>query len=128
MKLNLLIVILLAAACSGKNEKTKNMKQASVIELVLWKPKSGVSTEEMKASITELNQIVNQMDGFISRETALSEDGQFVDIVYWTDLESAQKASELAIQNPSAQKVFSLIDEKEMLFKHFDIFNALETE
>lgn len=102
------------------------MKRAKIIELVLWKSKEGISTEEAKQSITKLNDFVQKQPGFIARKTALADNGKLLDIVYWTDLASAKKASERAIQNEDVVKSFSMIDEKEMIFQHFEIFNEIE--
>ena len=100
--------------------------------MIYWWPsnshdkKEGISPQETKASITRLNDFVKLQPGFIARKTAVAEDGQFLDVVLWTDLASAKTASEKAMKNEDATKVFSIIDEKEMLFKHFEIFNSLE--
>lgn len=102
------------------------MEKAKIVEMVLWKSKEGISIEEAKNSITTLNDFVKQQPGFISRKTALAEDGMFLDIVLWTDLASAKMASEKAMQNEETAKVFSTIDEKEMTFQHFEIFNTIE--
>jgi len=102
------------------------MEKAKIVEMVLWKSKEGIGIEEAKNAITTLNDFVKQQPGFISRKTALAEDGMFLDIVLWTDLASAKTASEKAMQNEKTSKVFSTIDEKEMTFQHFEIFNSLE--
>lgn len=102
------------------------MGKATIVEMVLWKSKEGIEIEEAKKSITTLNNFVKQQPGFISRKTALAENGMFLDIVLWTDLLSAKTASEKAMQNEETAKVFSTIDEQEMTFQHFEIFNSLE--
>lgn len=100
------------------------MKEAKVIEMVLWKSKAGVSAETAKEAISALNEFVSKQPGFVSRKTGLAENGQFVDFVLWTDLASAQAASEKAMQDPSVAPAFETIDEKEMQFNHFEIFNV----
>lgn len=101
------------------------MEQAKIIEMVLWKFKEGVSIEEGKASAIKLNAFIRQQPGFISRKTALSSDGKFLDIILWTDLQSAQTASEKAMQNEMTTTIFSTMDQEGMLFQHFEIFNHL---
>lgn len=102
------------------------MKQAKIIELVMWKSVKGISLEEAKKSITRLNDFVSKQSGFIARKTALAEDGNFIDLVYWTDIESAKNASEKAMRNEELLPIFSIIDQKEMVFQHFKIFNEIE--
>ncbi len=102
------------------------MDQAKTVEMVLWKAKENVSTEEAKAAILKLNDVVKNFPGFISRTTSLAEDGQFLDIVFWKDLASALAASEQVMKNEDLIPIFNTIDDKEMIFKHFEIFNKFE--
>lgn len=106
--------------------KKSKMKQAQVLEMVLWKSKEGISTEEAKESITRLNGFVKDQPGFISRKTSLADDGKFLDIVLWTDLTSAKAASEKAMKNKDLVEIFSTIDERGMSFQHFEVFNSTD--
>ncbi|MFS4467233.1 hypothetical protein [Maribacter sp. 2210JD10-5] len=102
------------------------MEQVTIIEMVMWKSVDGINPKEAKESITKLNDFVSEQPGFISRKTALAEDGRFLDIVYWTDLKSAKNASEKAMKAKELIPIFSTIDQKEFIFQHFEIFNKLE--
>lgn len=102
------------------------MEQAKIIELVLWKSKEGISTENAKQAITKLNDFVREQPGFVARKTAIAEDGRFLDIVYWTDISSAKIASEKALESEICMPAFNTIDEKEMTFLHFEVFNSFE--
>lgn len=102
------------------------MEQAKIIEMVSWKSKEGISTEDAKLAITKLNDFVKEQPGFVARKTAIAEDGRFLDIVYWTDIASAKIASEEALKSEICLRVFSTIDEKEMTFHHFEMFNSFE--
>ena len=64
-----------------------------------------------------------EQEGFVSREISISDDGQFLDLVYWTDLEPAKAAANKVMQNADLLKIFSIIDEKTQLYKHFEVFN-----
>ena len=118
-----MIVLTLLGFRSDK--KTNPMEQANIIEMVLWEFKEGVSLEEGKASVLKLNAFVQQQPGFISRKTALSKDGKFLDVILWTDLQSARTASKKAMQNEMTTTIFSTMDQEGMLFQHFEIFNRL---
>ena len=102
------------------------MEQAKIIEMVMWKSVEGIAPEEAKKSITKLNEFVSKQSGFIARKTAMAEDGKFLDIVYWTDLKSAKDASEKAMKTEELMPIFSTIDQTEMMFQHFTIFNGIE--
>jgi hypothetical protein len=120
------LIVLAACGCSPSDTKESKMEQVKVIEMVQWKSKAGISTEKAKQSITKLNEFVGKQPGFIARKTALAEDGKFLDIIYWTDISSAKAASELAMKTEDLIPIFSTIDEREMTFQHFEIFNSLE--
>lgn len=112
-------------SCNPSGIKKSKMEQAKIIEMVLWKSKNGISTEVAKESISKLNEFVSKQPGFISRKTAIAEDGKFLDIVYWTNLSSAKSASEKAMNTKELIPIFSIIDEKEMVFQHFEVFNSI---
>jgi len=99
------------------------MDKATVIEMVLFRTNEGIKPEEAKTELKKLNDFLTKQKGFISRKTAVADDGQYLDIVYWTDLNTAKAASDKAMQDPDTLKVFNIIEQKTMLFKHFEIFN-----
>ena len=94
------------------------MENVNAIELVLFKFKAGTSEEKAIAAARSVNDFVLSQKGFISRKFAKTDDGRFVDLVYWRDMESAQNASKAAMEVPSNQAFFSLIEEREMVFLH----------
>jgi len=125
-KLIIGLIVLSAFSCEQSDTKKSNMEQAKIIEMVMWKSVEGISPEQAKTSITKLNDFVSEQPGFIARKTAIAEDGKFLDIVYWTDLKSAKEVSEKAMKTEELMPIFSTIDQKEMVFQHFEIFNGIE--
>ncbi len=128
-KIFLVLTVLIVCSCNNKEQKQSKMNEkATIVEMVLFKTNEGISQETAKKAITELNEFVSKQKGFISRKISISEDNQFLDIVYWTDLESAKTASEKAMENPKTLEIFKIMDEKDMVFKHFSIFNEFEKD
>ncbi len=101
------------------------MKNARVVEMVLFELNEGVSVEEGKQAMKALDEFVSQMPGFISRKLSVNEEGQFLDLVFWTDLASAKKASEEVMKREDMVKHFSVINQETMTFKHFDVIHSL---
>jgi len=116
---------MMVVTSSMQPEQVSSKTAHPIVELVLWKPKEGISTEEAKNAILILNQFVEQQSGFISRKTGVAEDGQLIDIVLWTDLASAQLASEKVQESETCLKAFSTIDESTMHFQHYELFNEI---
>ncbi|CAM1345651.1 hypothetical protein [Tenacibaculum amylolyticum] len=122
------LILLTTVTCrTSEDTKKRTIEQAHIVEMVLWKSKPGITTETAKKAITKLNHFVTKQPGFVARKTAIAADGKFLDLVYWTDLASAKTASEKAMKNEALIPIFSTIDEKEMLFQHFEIFNRIES-
>ena len=63
-------------------------EKATIVEMVLFKKNSGISQTEAENQMSKLNDFISKQSGFISRKTSVSKDGEFLDIVFWTDLES----------------------------------------
>jgi hypothetical protein len=101
------------------------MKKATVIEMVLFNINEGITTEFAQKELIKINDFLVNQPGFVSREISLSDTGQFLDLVYWTDMDSAKIAAEKAMQDPEFLKICRIIDEKTELFKHFHIFNEI---
>lgn len=97
-----------------------NLKNAKAIELVLFKPKPGISADEVKDSLTSLNSVLESYDGFVSRQLAEGKENQWMDLVFWETIEHAKFAAEDVTKNENAIKAFGVIDEKEMSFFHFE--------
>ncbi len=89
------------------------------IEVVVFKAKAGVSDSQLQTAALAVTHILKEMPGFISREFGASEDGQYIDIVYWKDLPSAKAAAEKVMGIPKCGEFFSLIDQNQMQFMHF---------
>ena len=96
-----------------------------VFEIVSTKFKEGTPIEKQKKAMAKLNAVVKEFEGFKSRDYYYSADnGRWVDFVVWSDQELAVKASELAMNDPKAGEVFSLMDENTMIFSHYEIMGG----
>jgi hypothetical protein len=96
----------------------RKMKQA--IEVVVFRAKAGIMPEQLQAAALAVTPALSAMPGFVSREFGESEDGQFIDIVYWKDLASAKQAAEKVMSIPVGGEFFGLIDQSQMQFMHFN--------
>ena len=92
-----------------------------VFEIVSFKFKDGVKVEEQKKLMVELDKVLIGYEGFKSRDYYFSpEDGRWIDLVVWTDVKLAKKASDTAMKDPKAAVVFSKIDDKTTVFSHYE--------
>lgn len=90
-------------------------------EVVSLKFNEGVSLEEQKKLMMDLNSIVKKFEGFKSRDYYYSsENGRWIDFVVWSDVKLAKKASEQIMTDPAAGAVVSKMEEKSMIFSHYE--------
>ena len=75
------------------------------IEVVVSKPKAGVSLEALLAADKDMEQqSVVRQKGFIDRSVGVSKDGLVVVIARWSSLEDAEAAAVAIRANPAAKK------------------------
>lgn len=123
MKYVVLVFTFLMAGVEVPLEQIQTKKnEAKIVEMVLFNLNEGVSIEEGKKAMQALNEFVSQQSGFVGRKTSLAEDGQFLDLVFWTDRKAARTASEKVIQEEQLIPHFSVIKQESMMFKHFESF------
>jgi hypothetical protein len=88
------------------------------VEIVLFRLNAGVTVEQFLAAAKPTFDMLPTFDGYIDRELSVTEEGWWVDVVHWRDMESALAASEQFMANPVAQAFGSLIDVNTMVMHH----------
>ena len=85
--------------------------EAPVIEVAIFSPKPGVTDEALVESASKSTAFLERTPGFVRRELGVSSEGdRWVDVLHWTDLESALKAAELFLEAPECQDFVAAID------------------
>lgn len=100
--------------------------KVNAIELVLFKKKDEYTNEQVIQAANGMNAVMENYDGYVSRKLAVTEDGQWMDLVYWIDLENAKKASKNILENKLGETYFKMIDDTTMDFIHLDV--VIDTE
>ncbi|WP_420573362.1 hypothetical protein [Kordia sp.] len=122
------IVAILLISCNTKDKTNLNEqnKKVGTIELVIFDTYPQYSKEEVIAAAKALNPIVEKFDGYIGRKLAIDKDGKWTDIVYWTDLKSAEHAAQEVMKSETCQKFFGMIKEESMQFMHLEPVISVE--
>tara|TARA_B110001454_G_scaffold219195_1_gene251361 strand:+ start:5092 stop:5460 length:369 start_codon:yes stop_codon:yes gene_type:complete len=107
-----------------------NLATASdTFEIVSVKFKDGVNIEEQKRLMRDLNNVVKKFEGFKSRDYYYSsENGRWIDFVVWSNIKMAKKASEQVMTDPIAGAAISKMDQKDMIFSHYERVGGAKTE
>lgn len=115
-------LLALLVGLAGQSQTTTNMEQKiGAIEIVKFRLKSGIGDEEGRTKLLQLNQCVEAFDGFIERKLSRTEEGEWLDIVYWTSKKAALAAAEQVAKDPKALQAFAVIDESTMSMNHYDL-------
>lgn len=81
-----------------------------VLEIVIFRLKAGVSTDQFLAAAQVTFDLLQGYTGYLSRELAVAEDGLWTDVVHWDTLENAHKAADSFMATPEGQAFGNLID------------------
>ncbi len=96
---------------------------SQVLELVVYQIKAASVDSYINLHLPKFKQLVSSFAGMLSYETqrSCSEDGQFIDLVTWTDLSSALKAAKMvkAMQQGEEFEGYLAAFEKVIVFHHY---------
>lgn len=116
---NILYVLMFSAliiACAKGKPVT-----SETIEIVTFRLKAGVTEKQFLAenSNVEKDHVAKQ-PGFISRETARGEDGEWLVVVHWRSVADADASMNSFSTAPGASAFMSLMDDSTMKMKRYD--------
>jgi len=91
-----------------------------VIEIVTFKLKAGVAAAEFAPidKAVEREHVARQ-PGFVSRESAHGEDGEWLVIVHWRSMKDAEASMATFEKAPAAAQFMSKIDASTMRMKRY---------
>ena len=109
------------------------MNTSTIIELVLFKTREGVNLEQFKVDMIRYNNFLKKSDGFLSRKIGVSTDGQYLDLMYFADLDACSACAERAEQDADLM-AFQLgvmdtkIDQNSVYTRRFQVLNEMSVE
>lgn len=105
---------------------TPNTPTDNAFEIVSFKFNDDVSLDAQKHFMENLNSVVANYEGFKSRNYFYSADnGRWIDVVVWSDEKLAKQASQHAMKDPAIGEIFSKMDEKSMIFSHYNYIGGI---
>lgn len=98
----------------------EHMTHSVVIEIVTFKLKQGVSIDEFKLldKAVELGHVVKQ-SGFISRESAAGDNGEWLVVVHWQSVADADASMASFPSAKAAEQFMSNLDVNTMSMKRY---------
>lgn len=114
------LALMVLSGCGSPEQDLDMSSGAAIIEVVTLKLKDGVTYAAFapidKAVETEH---VSKQPGFISRESASGEDGEWLVIVHWRSEEEADASMASFAAAPAAEDFMSMIDPSTMVMKRY---------
>jgi heme-degrading monooxygenase HmoA len=93
------------------------------VEIVIFRLLEGVSENEFLAASNIMMKELGSLDGFIDRELLKKDDGSWMDLLHWENMDAATKAVKAALKLPLCLEYFKLIDE---VMSHYGLFQSFE--
>lgn len=127
MKMNLLrgsrawMLLLFAALLAGHAHAQKETKPMStVIEIVTFKLATGTSAADFRPldRAVEVHHVAKQ-PGFISRESAAGDNGEWLVVVHWKSVKDAQASMDSFAGAPAAQPFMARLDAATMTMRRY---------
>lgn len=116
----IMVMTLIGCNTQNKTNMSEQSKKVGTIELVIFDTYPQYSEEEVIAAAKAVNPVAEKFDGYIDRKLAVDKNGKWTDIVYWTDLKSAEYAAQEILKSETCQKFFEMINEESMQFMHLE--------
>lgn len=93
------------------NQKQNTMSNKIITAITQFKLVKGMDDKKfLEASDEAQKSFFEKADGFIDRELAKGENGHWVDITHWENLEKAQNAEKTLGANPEGLKLIMACD------------------
>lgn len=92
----------------------------NTFEIIALQFQAGIDFAAQETAMQKLNPIVQTASGFVSRDYYYSEEnGHWIEFITWEDEAAAKQASADMMKNENALAVFGMVDQKTMLFSHY---------
>ena len=102
--------------------------KSTIIEIVRFKTNEGVNSDEFKAEMAKYDDFLLTQIGFISRQIGVTDDGLYLGMTHWADMQSAEKMGENLYQNPEMAAFFNStmekIDQKTLTDEFFEVYST----
>ncbi|WDD97661.1 hypothetical protein [Thalassomonas actiniarum] len=100
--------------------------QNTVIEMVSYKLKAGVSRQDLEATQEQVNRFLQTLEGFMYRSVAENESGVLYDVVYWQDMASAKAADEAFMTHAAGKALMAIADEQSVSMSHMEVLSQAQ--
>ena len=94
-----------------------------VLETVRYRIKPGITQEAAVQAWQDSQSFARAQRGFLSRKLAVTDDGEFLDLVEWQSMKDAKAAAENfnPAKFPELLGLMEVLDESTMVMTHYEV-------
>lgn len=94
---------------------------SKIFEVVSYKLNSDATVEQAVEANKQSLAFAEDQSGFIKRTVVANDNGQWMDIVEWDDMASAEAASANFMADERNHALLAVIDQKSLNMQHLDV-------
>ncbi|MDN3638082.1 hypothetical protein QWY82_04575 [Simiduia curdlanivorans] len=101
---------------------------SDVIEIVQFETKKGVQATDFIRAAEPIGSWVMAQPGFRYRSLSQDEQGLWRDVVYWSSMENAKKASDAFMRDNAQSDFMVMIEESSLVMNHSRVMQSQMAE
>ena len=112
-----------AGITSAESTTAPSLESGTIVEIATFKLQDGVTPDEFYVLDQAVeSQHVSQQPGFISRESAVTEDNEWLAVVHWRSVEDAEASMASFADAPATADFMRKLDADTMSMKRYKRF------
>ena len=113
------VSLLLALGAAQVRAQEAGTESHIALEVVAGKLKEGVDMAVQREADKAVEALISKQKGFIYRETAYGQNGEWFVIVHWASLKDAENAAAIFMNSEEGKTASSMLDQNNLLFMHY---------
>ncbi len=89
--------------------QTHTLENPNVIEYVTFKQLNTASSAELMQKAVATDAILDEIDGYIKRYISRQDNGTWVEVVFWRDMDAAKIGLDAFLAHPDSKPFLDLI-------------------
>ena len=90
--------------------QTATLDHPNVIEYVTFQSKPSTSAAELTEKAVATDKVLDTIDGYIKRFISRQDNGTWVEVVFWRDIDAAKAGLNIFLDHPDSQVFLELIE------------------
>lgn len=89
------------------------------LEVAMFRLKPGSDETALMAALEQMQNFLESQGGVLQRQVFKNDEGQWLDLVLWENMDKALQAMEAAMQSPMVAAAGEVMDQQSIQMMHF---------